>query len=174
MPALLLGTIATLSLAGPASALGTHNIHVKLNGAQEVPPVSPAGTGEATVTYDDVTGAVSVSGTYTGMTSNTNLAHIHGLAPPGMNAGIIVNLTPTGGTSGSFSGSGTLTPAQVTGMLNGNTYLNLHTAVNGSGEARGQIHPPGPQVPAMSWQWMAALVVVVMLGGGFVLARRPA
>jgi hypothetical protein len=87
-----------------------------------------------------------------------------------MNAGIIVTLTETGGTSGSVSGGGTLTPAQITGMLNGQTYVNIHTSNNGGGELRGQIFAQG--VPSMPWKYAAVLVVLAVAGGAFVLARR--
>ena len=167
----LLGGIAALSLAAPASALGVHVYTLPLSPAQEVPPVASAGSGACTVTLDDVTGSVTVSGFYTGLTSNATLAHIHGPAPVGVNAGIIVTLTHTGGTSGTISGGGTLSPANITNMLNGLTYVNVHTVNNGGGELRGQIVSG---VPAMSWEWMAVLGVLAAAGGAFVLTRRPA
>ena len=45
----------------------------------------------------------------------------------------------TAGTAGTFSGSGTLNMGQVTNLLNGMTYLNVHTAMHPAGEIRGQI-----------------------------------
>jgi hypothetical protein len=51
------------------------------------------------------------------------------------NAGIIVGLIETGGTSGTVSGGGILTPAEVTGMLGGLTYVNVHTRSFGGGLA---------------------------------------
>ncbi|NOT29763.1 MAG: CHRD domain-containing protein [Planctomycetes bacterium] len=140
-----------------------------MSGAQEVPPVVTAGTGFCTVTLDDVTGAVSVSGSFSGLTSTATAAHIHGPAPAGAIAGILVTLTETGGTSGNVSGSGTLSPANITNLLNGLTYINVHTTINGGGEIRGQITQ---EVPALPWQWMAVLAVVAMAGGAFVLTRR--
>src|SRR5262245_22322483 len=98
--------------AAPVSPFGQHVFQVTMTGAQEVPPVVTGGSGTVSVTLDDVTGAVSVSGQFSGLTSNATLAHIHGPAPAGMNAGIIVTLTETGGTSGSVTGTGTLTPAK--------------------------------------------------------------
>ena len=168
--ALLLGTAAALSFASPASALGTHTLYAVMNGANEVPFNSTGGSGTCTVTLDDVTGSVSVTGSFTGLTSNATAAHIHGLAGPGMNAGIIVGLVETGGTSGNVSGGGTLTPGEVTGMLNGMTYINVHTSSNPGGEIRGQVLAA---VPAMPWTYGAALAVLALLGGAFVLTRRP-
>ena len=169
--ALFLGAVAALSLATPSSALGTRNFFVQLNGAQEVPPNGSTATGTGAVTLDDVTGAVSITGTYTGLGSNANAAHLHGPAPAGMNAGIIIGFTQTGGTTGTFSGSGTLSPAQITAMINGLHYLNVHSNALGAGEIRGQIVA---NVPAMSGTWMIGLVASALGIGALVLARRAA
>jgi CHRD domain-containing protein len=171
LAALFLGAVAAVSLATPSSALGTRTFGVVLNGAAEVPPNGSAGTGNAAVTLDDVTGAVTVTGFYTGLGSNANAAHIHGPAPAGMNAGIILGLTQTGGTTGNFSGSGTLTAGQITSMINGLTYLNVHTNLMANGEIRGQIVA---SVPAMSKGWIAGLVLSALGIGALVLGRRVA
>lgn len=166
--ALFLGTVGALSFSSTATA-GTHIYSVTMNGAQEVPPVVTAGTGLCTVTFDDVTGACSVSGTFGGLGSAATLAHVHGPAAPGANAGILITLTETGGTSGSVSGSGTIVAGQIANFLSGLMYLNIHTMTNGTGEIRGQITQ---EVPAMPWHWMAVLVVLAVGGGAFVLSRR--
>jgi len=168
----LLGLIATAllaSAAAPVRPFAQHVFQVTLSGAQEVPPVVTAGSGTVSVTLDDVTGAVSVSGQFSGLSSNATLAHIHGPAPAGGNAGVVLTLTETGGTSGSVTGSGVLTPPQVADLLNGLNYVNIHTATNGGGEIRGQIVNA---VPAMSWGWMAALALAAVLVGAFALTRR--
>ncbi len=169
LPSLFLGAVGVLAVASPAAALGTRIYTVPLSGSQEVPPVVTGGTGVCTVTLDDVTGAVSVSGSFSGLTSNATLAHIHGLAAAGVNAGILVTLTETGGTSGSVSGSGTLSATNLAGMLSGLTYINIHTTNNPGGELRGQITQ---EVPALPWQWMSVLALVALAGGAFVLTRR--
>jgi|HubBroStandDraft_6_1064221.scaffolds.fasta_scaffold646507_2 hypothetical protein len=104
---------------------------------------SGTATGTATVTLNETTGLVSVSGTFSGLSGPATMAHIHGLeTSPGVgNEGIIVTLVATNATSGTLTGSGTLTPADVTGMLDGLTYLNIHTALHTSGEIRGNIGP---------------------------------
>jgi hypothetical protein len=168
--AFLLGTFVATAVASPASAFGTHTYGVNLTVGQEVPPPGggASGVGGCTVTLDDVTGLVTVSGSYTGMTSTATSAHIHNGAP-GVAGGIILALSTTGGTVGNFSGSGTISPANITNMLNGNTYVNVHTTTNPLGEIRGQIVTP---VPALSWQGVAGLVVLAIAGGAFVLMRR--
>lgn len=130
--------VLTLGLAGLASAQQVQLV-ASLDGSQEVPPVATAGTGSGTLTLDLATSVLTVSGSYSGLTSNANVAHLHGPAAVGANAGIIFGLTISGGTSGTFSGSGNLTATQVQSVLTGLTYLNVHTANFGNGELRGQV-----------------------------------
>jgi len=136
----LIAFVAALSLAGAASA-DIIVYDITLTGSQEVPPNASPGTGTAQVVLNTATGGVTVTGSYSGMLANVTAAHIHGLAAANANAGVIVGLTPTGGTSGSISGSGTLTAGQITGMQNGLTYVNVHSTALPGGEIRGQIVP---------------------------------
>jgi hypothetical protein len=120
-----------------------------LDGAQETPPNSSPGTGGAAFTLDDVSRTLGSAVTFSGLSSPTLLddantaAQIH-LAPPGV-AGPIIHPYPTapiGVTSGVFadiwSGS-TLTPADITALETGNTYIEIHTTAFPAGEIRGQI-----------------------------------
>jgi hypothetical protein len=134
-------TTLLLSLPLLAGALAAQPVTylVELTGAQEVPPNNSSGIGSATVTLDPGNGSVSVSGTYSNLTTSTVAVHIHGTSRRGVNSGVVVGLTASGGTSGSLSGSGTLTAAQVQSMLDGLTYLNVHTSMFPGGEIRGQI-----------------------------------
>jgi hypothetical protein len=114
---------------------------VQPNGAEEVPANGSPATGSVMVTLNQATGEVSVSGTFSGLTSMVTAAHIHGPAARGMNAGIIVPLNVTGTTSGDVSGTATMTPANMMDMLNGMTYVNIHTTMYPQGEIRAQIVP---------------------------------
>ena len=106
-----LATALPVALALPASAQ-TMTSTVGLDVAQETPPpVGGSGSGTATVVVDSVTRAITVSGTYTGLSSSQILAHVH-IGVFGTPGGIAVTLAGTGGTSGTFSGSGTLTVSQ--------------------------------------------------------------
>ena len=129
-----------------------------LTGAQEVPPVTTSGSGTFNATFDEGSQILSYTLTFTGLTSNATLAHIHGPAASGVNADVLVNFSDVtggrtitlGGTSGSGSGTINLTStsvitATVSGdslrklLDSGNAYVNVHTATNGGGELRGQI-----------------------------------
>lgn len=129
---------------GGAAGSTTQTYSVTLNGPMDMLP-TVLGTGTATVTLNTVTGAVTVTGTYTGLTGAATMAHIHGPALPTATAGVLVTLvvTPgtdvTGGTISTMSGA-MLTAPQITDMLTGMTYLNIHTAMHTGGEIRGNIN----------------------------------
>ena len=102
--------------------------------------------GFASVTINGDTLEVAVNGSYSGMTSNVSAAHIHGMAPPGAGAGVVLGLQVSGGTEGTITGGGMLSQEHFDGLLAGLTYINVHTGNNGSGEIRGQIPARGPTV----------------------------
>jgi hypothetical protein len=120
---------------------------------------------------DDVTGSVNVSGTFTGLTGTATMAHIHGLAPDGVIAGVIVNLTPTfGAMSGTILGHGVVPPEQISGMLNGQTYVDVHSSFAPGGEIRGQAHVVA-SVPALA-PWSLAFLAASLAGAGVWLFGR--
>lgn len=111
----------------------------KLEGSQEVPPVTTTGSGKVAAYYNHNNMGVTVRGTFENLMSNPNNAHIH-TAPTGTSGGVVVGLTFTGNaSSGTIGGGGTFTGPQATSFLNGDTYVNLHTVNNGSGELRAQL-----------------------------------
>lgn len=157
--AMVAGAASLLAAAGSASAQLKY-FTSSLDGSQEVPPRNTPATGEADVVLNTATGEVSVLGTYQGLIGGpSTMAHIHGLAPPGANAGIIVHLTHSFATSGTISGNGVLNQTQIDGMLNGLTYLNIHNGVFPGGEIRGQILlvPSPAGVGALALAGLAAL-----------------
>ena len=95
----------------------------------------------ARVLVDSSSGEVEIFGSYTGLSSPAAAAHLHGLAPAGETAGVLFGLDITGGTEGTFSGTGTLSGDDLSGLFDGQTYINLHTDMNGPGEIRGQVVP---------------------------------
>jgi len=148
-------TALTLSLAAgwapPANAL-LWTFDVTLDGAQERPtPVATAATGTATVTFDDQTGLMEVTGSFANLTSIANNAHVHGFAPlgnpgdPATTGPPIVNLQFTAATSGTISGSGTIAAGNIAAVLAGLTYINVHSVDFPAGEIRGQLVDPIPE-----------------------------
>lgn len=82
---------------------------------------------------------------YSGLSGVATAGHIHGPANSSTTAGVLVDLAPLNGgawgTSGTLSGAITLTPALKAMILDGKTYINLHTVANTGGETRGPIVP---------------------------------
>ncbi len=120
-----------------------------INSAQEVPTNATPGTGYASGSVDDVSGALAWNITFAGLTLPLTAMHFHGPAAPGTNAGVQVNI---GNISGLFSpsiGSTTINAQQVSALLAGNWYINLHTAAFPGGEIRGQVLPGAVPEPAM-------------------------
>ena len=172
IPALVM-TVAALTLPTPAAHAIPITFELNLSGANEVPPVSPAGTGFATVVLDPTAQTLQVSATFSGLTSNTTAAHIHCCAPfgndPIVNNAIVATLLPAfpdfplGVTSGIYPAhtldlamassynpafitahGGTVAQAEadlIAGILGGQSYLNIHTVINGGGEIRAQLVP---------------------------------
>ena len=138
----LASTLAALFLLALAAEAQVVTFTIPLEGSQEVPPVVSGGSGTATITLDSATGSVTVSGSYTGLSGNQSVAHIHGAAAAGANAGVVLALTGTGGTSGTISGSGVLNAARTAEMLAGRHYVNVHSTAHPGGELRGQICLP--------------------------------
>lgn len=110
---------------------------LKLSGSQEVPPVSTmaAGTGSIKVEPE---GAVSGSVTTTGMVGT--MAHIH-MGAVGVNGPVIVPLVQMSEGVWSVPRGTMLTTEQRKSYLDGNLYVNVHTATNKGGEIRAQLKP---------------------------------
>lgn len=131
-----------IAWAAPSQA-APMKFKVQLSGAQQVPPVTTAGTGSADITYDPATHAISWTVTYSGLSGTATMAHFHGPAAAGANGPVLVWLSKQGAPAASpFSGQATLTPAQETELTTGQVYINVHTAAHPSGEIRGQVMLP--------------------------------
>lgn len=131
----LVALTAAFACAGPVQA-ATTSLKATLNGKTEVPPNTSPATGAVTATYDDATKKLTWKGSYKDLTGPATAAHFHGPAPDGKNAGVAIPIAPNGPE---FEGSADLTDAQAREVLNGEWYVNVHTAANKGGEIRGQL-----------------------------------
>ena len=115
---------------------GSGAIKVTLTGAEEVPPVTTAGTGSGSF-------RVAEDGTITGSVTTKDVpgtaAHIHQGAK-GKNGPIIVPLTKNGDTYAVPEGR-KLNEAQMKALKEGGLYVNVHTAKHKGGEVRAQLQP---------------------------------
>ena len=117
-------------------------LHTVLLGASER-PASVHSSGRGRGTFVLVGDQLSMNLTYSNLSAAANAAHIHGPATVFEAMGVLVNLADLNGgsfgTSGSFSGTVTLTPDQLSALADGRTYVNIHTGTHTGGEIRGQI-----------------------------------
>lgn len=131
----------------------TYTFTAALSGSNEVPAVLTGAGGTATVTLDTTADTVSWVIDVYNLPSGVTAGHIHvggvGLAGP-----TIINFTVVANTSNDFRITGSAGPSNVNAraaqginswddveqaLLTGQTYVNIHTQVNGGGEIRGQL-----------------------------------
>lgn len=128
---------AALLLAPFAAQAEMLKFHATMDGKTEVPAKDTSGMGSVDATLDTATRQLDYSATWSGLTGAATMAHFHGPAAPGANAGVVV---PWGMNPASpFKGSATLTDAQIADLEAGKWYANVHTAKNPGGEIRGQL-----------------------------------
>jgi hypothetical protein len=126
---------ACLAAASPALAEMV-SFKADLKAGDEVPPNDSKGTGTVTATYDTASKKLAWKGNYSGLTGPATMAHFHGPAEPGKNAGVAVPITPA---ASPFENSATLTDPQAADLMAGRWYVNVHTAAHPGGEIRGQL-----------------------------------
>jgi hypothetical protein len=124
-----------LAFASPSTA-AMMTFKANLSGKAEVPANATAGKGEVTATYDSDSKKLTWKGAYSGLTGPATAAHFHGPAPEGKNAGVMIPIAPA---TSPLEGSATLTDAQAKALMDGEVYVNVHTAENKGGEIRGQL-----------------------------------
>ena len=163
-----------------------------LSSAGEGPTVISSGTGFAEVVINTVAQTMSVTVTFSGLTSGTTASHIHATtsSPFTGNAGVATTvptfpLFPLGVTSGTYnmlfdltlastynptfvSNNGASVPsaeaALEAALSNGEAYLNIHTANYPGGEIRGFLVAP-------EISYTGSLLSVTMLVGFYIRHR---
>ena len=133
----LLAACLILPVAALPAAAATLHFHATMVASSEVPPNPTSGKGTADATLDTDSGKLEYTVNWSGLTGPAIMAHFHGPAPVGKNAGIQVNfgmnpVSPVHGTA-------TLTPDEITELENGQMYVNVHTEAHKGGEIRGQM-----------------------------------
>jgi hypothetical protein len=147
---------ACASAAPRPEAAAPEKFQATLDSGSEVPPpkvdaAQPSGKAAFTVAGATIVYKVSADG----LSSAFTMAHIHAGAPG--TAGPVVVPLQLAATPGGASGEGTIEAAAIKGkradgspmtmddllaaLRSGGLYVNVHTANNKAGEARGQITP---------------------------------
>ena len=135
---ILAGCAAALVLAASPASAETVKYDATVSPSTEVPPVTNSkATGHVMATYDSDTHMLSYDATYADLTGPASMAHFHGPAAAGKNAGVMVPIS--GSLDSPMKGSVKLTDDQAKALMNGDVYFNIHTALNKGGEMRGQM-----------------------------------
>ncbi|MBB3256316.1 hypothetical protein F4827_001142 [Paraburkholderia bannensis] len=132
--------LALCVLASGAAFADTVALKADLEPSSEVPPRVSHGHGMLNATFDTSSKSLNWTVTYEGLSTPVTAAHFHGPAPVGQNAGVQVPI-PKGELASPIKGSATLNDKQVTDLMAGQWYFNVHTQQNPSGEIRGQVLP---------------------------------
>jgi len=129
--------LSVLVAANSAAVAETITYKAVLNAQNQPTPNDSKGTGTAEVTYDTTSKTLTWTINFEGLTGPSTMAHFHGPAAPGANAGValMIGTSPTSPAKG----SATLTDAQAADLQEGRWYINIHTNANRGGEIRGQV-----------------------------------
>ena len=168
--------IAALLMMAPASDATPITLVASLSGANEIPVNPSPATGFAALVLDPLAQTLQLTVTFSGLATPDTAAHIHCCLPSQFflgNVGVATALPafpgfPLNVTSGTYVSpvfdltlAGIYNPAFVTaqggipqaeaaliaGILNGETYLNIHTQSSPGGEIRGFLVPAAGPVP---------------------------
>lgn len=132
--------LALCVLASGAAFADTVALKADLEPSSEVPPRVSHGHGMLNATFDTASKSLNWTISYEGLSTPVTAAHFHGPAPVGQNANVQVPI-PKGELASPIKGTATLTDKQVTDLMAGQWYFNVHTQQNPSGEIRGQVLP---------------------------------
>jgi hypothetical protein len=100
--------------------------------------VTSHGSGRMTGSYSTVTHRLKWHVTYKHLSSGVTMAHFHGPAQPGQNAGVLVPIISHHHSS-PINGSKKITASEAKTILGGMSYVNIHTKKYPNGEIRGQV-----------------------------------
>ena len=153
-----IGALAASALLAAAAHSQTERFSASVSGANEVPPINTAGTGNFEMTIQPE--MITFSLDFSDLSSTLTVAHLH-FAPGSVAGGVMIFLCGGGGqpdcpaaTEGTITG--TITAANVTGPTTqginagdldsaleavraGLSYVNMHTTNFAGGEIRGQL-----------------------------------
>ncbi len=159
-----------------------------LLGGNENPARAGGSGGEvgSGISFDDATNILTINvgwgsaNGFTDLTGNAVAGHIHGgavnnggLTPFTQNRGVRVDLGGLpgfdgNGVSGGFSGSVTISAADLADLFAGALYINIHTRTFPGGEIRGNlVRAPEPVA-------LASMFAGLVLVGGIAARRRKA
>lgn len=156
----LLAAFVTITLTAVPAAGQTFTLTATLSGGSETPApgLNTGAFGNATVVVNVGTRTVDWTVDVFNLPSGITAAHIH-VGAAGTPGPTVVNFTVPISASNDFRFTGRATDTQINlrpdhgirsaddlfqAIIGGNTYVNVHSAVNPGGEIRGQLTPIKP------------------------------
>ena len=152
VPRVLIG-VAALMLAGAPGA-SAQTLTANLNGGEETPILNTGAVGTVEVTVDVPNQEIMVTLRVFNAPTPTTAGHIH-VGPSGIAGPVVINFPAAlNGRTGDFATTFRVGPADfvarpaigintmqdaMQAILNGNSYVNVHTTQNPGGEIRGQL-----------------------------------
>lgn len=121
---------------------------IQLTGAAEVPAVTTTGSGSGQVTYTPATKAITynINWTLGDAAATTVNMHFHGAenGSPTVSSPVTIGITGfTNARQGNVTGTTrALTDSEVSQLLSGKWYFNIHSSTYPAGELRGNITFP--------------------------------
>lgn len=115
-------------------------ITAKMDGSQEVPAVATMGQGVASLLLNSGRDSICINATVTGLSGPITGAHIHE-GDSGVSGGIVISLMPLvsgNRIAGILTGSN-ISELNISKLLSGKFYINVHTSAHPAGEIRGQL-----------------------------------
>src|SRR5258708_19114644 len=128
--------VVVWALASGIAFADTVALKADLEPSSEVPPRVSHGHGMLNATFDTSTKSLQWTITYEGLSGPATAAHFHGPAPIGQNAKVQVPIGKDALAS-PIKGSAALTEQQVTDLMAGQWYFNVHNEQNPTSEIRG-------------------------------------
>lgn len=154
-----------LTMLAPLANAATIQLAASMDGAQANAGngTGSSATGSATMTLDDQTNLFTFDIQWTDLEGDLTVAHFHGPAPRGVNAGVQVDILDDAlfdvGPNSS-SGSLVLSAQQAADVVNGLWYINIHSTRDPGGEIRGQVEVV--PVPAAAWLFVSGLAAMAV------------
>jgi hypothetical protein len=149
----VLAAFLVVAVTATSAQAQTIRFTAALSGANETPGIITGAFGSAMVTLDPGSGTLTWNIDVFNLPSGINNAHFH-VGGPGVAGPTVVNIQFSANQSNDFNLSGSATASNLLvradqgirswddfmqALQGGQIYINVHTAVNGGGEIRGQV-----------------------------------
>ena len=152
-----------LSALAPLAHSATISLEATLDGAQANAGngTGSSATGTGSMLFNDLTNLFTFDIEWFDLEGDLTVAHFHGPAPRGANAGVQVDILDDSMFDvgpNSSSGSLVLTDTQAADLLAGLWYINIHSSRDPGGEIRGQVEVI--PVPAAFWLFASGFLAL--------------